>query len=433
MGAGLAGLAAAQLLQRQGIDVLVLEARSRVGGRVNTLDELPGHPEGGANVIGPNYGRVIDAAKSGDVKLHSPARSGETGFIINGQRILPDAWATSAANPLQGPMRALAPDRLLGAALRDNPLKTSSDWLNPRMAEYDLGVDSYLASLGFSDAAVSLVAANNSYGNSIQDTSMLSLLRVGNNFARARAMRQPVYEAARGNMRIPESIAQQFSGSIKFNVTVSRVERSGAEIIVQDLQGQQYHGDALIMALPLPALRNIQIDAMSEAQREAVTAVNYHKVTQVHLLVREPYWNDALPASWWTNGPLGRLFLRPSANPGEYANLTVWINGADCDRLAAMSEAEAGDTVRREVEAVLPEARGLLTTGKVLRWTDDPFAGGSWAVWAPGQLGRYFELLQQPLGRIFFAGEHTARANPGMEGAMESGERAALDSLRTLL
>ena len=47
LGAGLSGLAAATLLRSQGVDVQVLEARRRVGGRVFTLDSLPGHPEGG--------------------------------------------------------------------------------------------------------------------------------------------------------------------------------------------------------------------------------------------------------------------------------------------------------------------------------------------------------------------------------------------------
>ncbi|GIR71713.1 MAG: hypothetical protein CM15mP74_29640 [Halieaceae bacterium] len=56
-GCGLSGLNAALILERWGYEVEVVEARDRVGGRLWTLDHVPGSPEGGGNVIGANYGR----------------------------------------------------------------------------------------------------------------------------------------------------------------------------------------------------------------------------------------------------------------------------------------------------------------------------------------------------------------------------------------
>jgi monoamine oxidase len=111
----------------------------------------------------------------------------------------------------------------------------------------------------------------------------------------------------------------------------------------------------------------------------------------------------------------------------------VWINGDDCDRFAGLRDDEVFAAVLAKLRDLLPEARGVLQPGRIQRWGEDPLAGGSWAVWAPGQTQSYHEALMTPTARTAFAGEHTARANPGMEGAMESGERAALEILRRVL
>lgn len=433
VGAGLAGLAAAQLLERQGVEVQVLEARDRVGGRVLTLDDLPGKPEAGANVIGPNYGRVISAARESNVALRPPARPASMGYVIQAQRIIAAEWAESPHNPLSGPMRKRNPSQLIGAALQSNPLSASTDWLSPRHTASDIAADQYLADLGYSRQAIELIAANNSYGNRIQDTSMLSLLRVGNNFARARAMQQPGFVSTHGNSRIPEAIASTLRRPVTTGIDVLQVEQGRNEIKLSDAQGVEYATDRVILALPVPALRRMQIDRLAREQRAALQAIEYHKLTQVHLLVASPYWSDSVPGSWWTDGALGRLFLGPASTNDGLSNLTVWINGDHCDRLAQLSEEEAGDTVLKDVEAILPEARGTLRVGRVVRWARDPLAGGAWATWAPGQIRHHFAALQAPTGGVFFAGEHTGRANPGMEAAMESGERAALQVLRTLV
>ena len=73
LGAGVAGLNAAWLLEQQGFKVVVLEGRNRVGGRVHTLLDQPGLPEMGFNSMGAGYGRGIDAAKRAGVELYDVA------------------------------------------------------------------------------------------------------------------------------------------------------------------------------------------------------------------------------------------------------------------------------------------------------------------------------------------------------------------------
>lgn len=96
IGAGLAGLYAATLLEQQGIEVIVLEARQRVGGRLFTLDEVPGHPEGGGNTIGPDYGRIIHQARRLGLELETPPRGAASGLLIYGARITREDWPGSS-------------------------------------------------------------------------------------------------------------------------------------------------------------------------------------------------------------------------------------------------------------------------------------------------------------------------------------------------
>ena len=104
IGAGLSGLNAALLLEEQGQKVIVLEGRNRAGGRLYTMDDVPGKPEGGGSGIGGGYARLIDRANTLGVKL-VPQRVrteavGETTCIhIKGTTIKAADWEASPLNP----------------------------------------------------------------------------------------------------------------------------------------------------------------------------------------------------------------------------------------------------------------------------------------------------------------------------------------------
>lgn len=434
IGAGLSGLAAARLLESLGNEVLVFESRARVGGRVWSLEQVPGVPEGGANTIGPNYGRTIAAAKRAGLELLAQPRGAGFGLLIDGQVVDRNAWAMSPLNTLSPDLRELTPDRLAGVLMGENPLASSTQWLDEIASQSDQPAAAFFRGHGLDARALQWIEANNSYGNRLEDTSLLGLYAASAGIRRAMAWRLPALETAGGNARIPEGMAAALKSPVQTATRIEAVIQRADGVQVVTEAGRNFAADAVICTLPLPALASLRFEpGLGSSWRAAMARIEYHKVTQLHLLAAEPFWEETgQPASWWTNGPLGRIFARTRPNPAGSYNMTVWINGDDCDPFDAMTEAGAAEAIAAELVRSIPGARGRVDPAALVRWAPDQDNGGAWALWPPGGIHRLHATVRRPHDRVFFAGEHTGQSYSGMEAAMESAERAVLEALRRL-
>jgi monoamine oxidase len=426
IGAGLAGLYAAMLLQEQGKSVLVLEASNRAGGRLYTLDDIAWKPDTGGVQVGDGYKRLVATAqKLGVALVDEPRGNADTLICLGTERIKTSEWENSPHNKLTNAERKLLPAALESTLLRGhNPLQTIEDWRKPEFAKYDISLAELLRSKGASEEALRLinVAADNM---GLDKTSALNNFRSSTLFAKGGFTKSFMVDG--GSSRLPEAMATSLKQPVIYGKVVTMIEQAGGTkaVKVTCADASTFTAKHVIVAIPFTALRKVEMKpALVGVQAEAVKQLQYTMITQLHILVKKPFWEqDGLPATMWTDSALERVFVYPEGN-GKPARMLCWVNGEGARKLDSLTEKQISELALAEMKRLRPASEGALELVRVNSWGNNPFAGGSYVKFAPGQVTKFVPHLAKPHGNVMFAGEHTSLVFTGMEGAFESGERA---------
>jgi monoamine oxidase len=266
------------------------------------------------------------------------------------------------------------------------------------------------------------------YGMNARDVSAL-MMAYDSAFTKLQKSAKPVMLQARGgNQRIPEAMAKSLRSEIRFGQVVKSVRHDAAGVEVQTTDGDRYAANAAICALPFATLRDIDLEpGVTGVQARAIRSLPHQAIHQVALHCSRPFWDaDGMEPSMWTDSHLGRVSaIYHGATADEVSSLVVSSFGAAANHLDRLGSEGAARYVVAEIERVRPAAKGALTVTGQHSWTRDPFSGGAWAYFHPGTVTRFLPAMFAPSGRVHFCGEQTSVSSRGMEGALETGERAA--------
>lgn len=390
MGAGFAGLAAADELHRAGAEVTVLEARDRVGGRVWSVPFAGGVAERGAEFILPGNESVRAAAERLGLGL---VRKG----TLYGDREL------RGAVPVTREEVGAALQRIADAPPRRGDGRTLAEAL----AAYELPE-------GVAEAIRARIEVSCAYPANDLDASVLA--------EGAAAFGEfDSYTVEGGNDRIARSLAENLGDRVRLMSPVRRVAWSEGEVRVR--AGTHVAvAEAAVIAVPVAVMGSITFDPPLRPDKPKV---DYGQAAKLFVALKAPVSPSqtlSVPGRWWCYTQLGA-----DGRPAPFVAAFAGSPGA-LERL----EVCAGPARwLAELERLRPDLELDRETAVVSTWHDDPWARAAYSAESASR-PIDTEAWRRPVGPLAFAGEHTAGEWHGlMEGALRSGVRAAQQLLQS--
>ncbi len=409
VGAGLAGLGAAATLRAKGIDVTVVEARDRIGGRVHSVERYGTTIDLGASWIHDSRGNPLTAvAKSAGIatiptdydihQLRTPSKAAVSRALVDKQidtrdRII-DWLSTQADN---NPNANLAPGlaREIAKQHQSGVSAQSLNWL--------LGVEMPL-DIGAAPAQMTLEGFDE--GDTWNGGPDLMIRG--------------------GAIQLVNKIAEGTKVQTGVEVTSISAGRSG--VTVKTRSGSALTADGCVVAVPLGVLKasGIKFDPpLPSATRRAIGRVGFGLLNKAFLSYGAPWW-AANTVQLGTVGssiaetisvfPLSKLTGKP---------LAVGFTGGSYG--AALERRGAGATAAAVTERM---RLGFGNTGVPVEssqtdWLGEKFTRGSYSYLAPGSSASDRVALAKLSGRLILAGEHTSSNRPAtMDGAWLAGQEA---------
>ncbi len=438
IGAGLAGMSAAYELMQAGHEATVLEARTRSGGRVWTLrDNYPEgmYAEAGATNVFDNHEWTNKYIKLLGVAIDPmPPTSGASIYHIRGKRVIiksgsPVDWPLELKPDEKGLSRGALWAKYVVPALKELGNVEAADWPHPLLRRLDkISFAEFLRQQGASPGAAEILKLGlaDQLGDGAEAVSALNLLCE----AAPRAVVKQAFFIRGGSDTFPKAFAAKLGDRIHYGLPVVKIEQDshGVRVVCQQAgSSQTFSADYLICAIPFPVLKQVAVSpGFTSAKQQAIAQLASTSVVRVFLQTRKRFWVDeGLTGSATTDLPLMTAYDKAHYLPGTRGMLEIYAAGEKARKLAAMPDGERLNFSVKQMEQILPNIREHYEGGASVCWDNEQWTRGAYAWFKPGQMESFLPHFAKPEGRVHFAGDQTSLWPGWMNGALQSGHRAA--------
>jgi len=435
VGAGLAGLSAGYELLQAGHDVEIIEAQHRVGGRIYTLREpfAQGlYGEAGAMRIPRAHGLTMAYIEKFGLKTHDFMMGSPQAYVYVGgiKRRMSEVQADPSLMGFE--VTDKEKGKLAGdvweAAIRPLIEKVEKDGWEEVIEQYDqYSVREFLELNGWSEGLIEMFGLLNNQ-EAVMNSSFLELFREdgGNYYTN-------MCQIDGGMDNLSYAFLPALGSNIRYGAKMIGIDQTPDEVIVhfQTRAGRfEARGDHAVITVPFPVLRHVEVlKPFSRAKQRAIRQLHYDASAKIFFQTRSRFWEKE--EGIFGGGTVTDLAIRNlyytdyGKDTGRGILLASYTWSEDAQRWGSLLPHERIEQALENVAVIHPQVQTEFEAGASHMWHDDPFAGGAFALFDPGQQTLLHEEIVKPEGRIHFAGEHASLYHAWIQGAFESGLRAA--------
>lgn len=428
IGAGLAGLVAAHDLHTNGVTVTVLEARSRPGGRVLQRELADGRiAQLGGEVVGLHHTSYLGLVEELGLTLESSFTEipGSDTHVLTDGRHVSDSfgWLSPADQDLYRRCE-LEFARLAASVDADDP------WSHPDAVALDtLSVAAWLRSIGASPAVIRAreLAMLALAAESPERTSLLADLRKEASAPSPSFYDYDTWESyrvAEGSATVALRLAECLGAAIRYETAVSDVMISANGCVVTSADGEQFHCDAVVSAVPAGPFRSLHVRGVSAERLRSMHAQRHAIVSKVVYVYPDSFWE--------ANGQNGSSYFEEGLFGGTWSQRDGILSSLIPPERHAVFTATPPTFLQDELLTTLSEAFGpqSLRPQEVIikRWGTDPWTQGYITAWRPGDVMRVGPLHGTHEPPFYICGSDQWVCGY-MEGAVRSGRAAAAAAL----